>query len=545
MDLEEDHMGKGIVVIFLPVLLCGQSTQAPRLRGDKAHPPKAELRITASGPRTSPFEPPEANDITYVTDASPGLDTGCTFRSGGPLVFEIKVDRVVGELNPDGTLKNAAALVAAGLLSPKATITIPAFDIDFNAVVPPFQPERDRITFNGEDLGFLTGDNNIWKLNTFEIDISKVKFAQRNAGGVPTPGVNTVRVDIDVANADELWCMSMDWGALAFKAISPVILIHGNNSNGGFWDRQGFTTELRRQLIPFDNSINMVTSPVAANGATLAGLIPNIVKSFGVDSVHVVVHSKGGLDTREYLAVHQPANNGTFKILSYTSLSTPHNGSMGADVLVTRAAAAAVADRIEFVNFPNYTRQLAALLGTDAGTPNLTTGFTAGFNAANIPLLPVADTKFNTVAADADTNGNGMIDNVPDEYRDLRTESGALSNIYSVNQGLARFIIDAVYQILRNTTAVAVTYRTEPYLVVFTRTIATITGTPSAQPIPNDTLVTIPSGQGVGGIQGITSRTATFTGAAGRNHSNVANGGVAATVIPWIVDVEKSRGDLR
>jgi hypothetical protein len=36
-----------------------------------------------------------------------------------------------------------------------------------------------------------------------------------------------------------------------------------------------------------------------------------------------------------------------------------------------------------------------------------------------------------------------------------------------------------------------------------------------------------------------------FSGAAGRNHSYVANQGVAATVLPRIPDVESERGDMK
>lgn len=62
-------------------------------------------------PRTSPFEPPEEGDTTFIVDAAPGLDTGCTFRGGGPLIFEIEVKRVVGDVNSAGNLVNAAILI--------------------------------------------------------------------------------------------------------------------------------------------------------------------------------------------------------------------------------------------------------------------------------------------------------------------------------------------------------------------------------------------------------------------------------------------------
>src|SRR5262245_23433537 len=47
--------------------------------------PRRKVNTTAdpSCP-SSPFAPPETNDTTFVTDCGGGLDTGCTFRSGGP-----------------------------------------------------------------------------------------------------------------------------------------------------------------------------------------------------------------------------------------------------------------------------------------------------------------------------------------------------------------------------------------------------------------------------------------------------------------------------
>ena len=39
---------------------------------------------TPTGPRTSPFDPQPEDDHHFVVDDAPGLDTGYTFRSGGP-----------------------------------------------------------------------------------------------------------------------------------------------------------------------------------------------------------------------------------------------------------------------------------------------------------------------------------------------------------------------------------------------------------------------------------------------------------------------------
>jgi pimeloyl-ACP methyl ester carboxylesterase len=507
------------------------------------------LAAAPSGPRTSPFEPPKTNDHSFVADAAPGLDTGCTFRSGGPLIYNIEITRNVGELNADGTLKDAAALVAAGLISPTVTLIQPSFDVDSGAVVPPFQPEVDRVSFNGQQIGFLSGEDNQWKLNSFEIPIAKVKFAARGANGsAPAPARNEIRIDIDTANSEEVWCTAVDWGAGSFKAMSPIILVHGNGSDGGFFQRQGFTGELQNRHLLFDNSINMATSTVAAHGSQLNSLIPAIVKSFGVDSVHVVVHSKGGLDTRDYLANYQPSHDADFKVLSFTSLSTPHNGSVGADLLVQRATALTVTTNIEFSGFPTFTQTVAEQTGLDAGTPNLTTTFVAGFNAANVGRLP-AGVVFNTVQADADRNGNAEIDRSPDEYAELRAESADLTALDNTNFGntKTRIAVDTVYQVLRRVGGVTLTYRTDHGFLGLgsARTVAVLTAVPNATPLGNDVLVPIPSGQGVGSIQGRVKNTFTFNGANGRNHSSIANGGVAATVAPWIVGVERASGDLK
>ncbi len=166
------------------------SSGAPRNAATTLNAPA----VTASGPRTSPFNPPTGTDHSFFRDSGPKLDTGCIFRSQGPIFYSVEIERVAGELNADGTLKDAAALVAAGLLSPTAKLIMPAYDVDSSASFPGVAPERDQVFFNGEAVGFLAGVNNTWKLNTFEIPIAKVKFAQRGANGSsPTPGVNTVR----------------------------------------------------------------------------------------------------------------------------------------------------------------------------------------------------------------------------------------------------------------------------------------------------------------------------------------------------------------
>lgn len=496
---------------------------------------------------SSPFAPPKGDDVIFVVDTDTGLDTPCTFRSGGPLRFKIKATRFVGPVNADGTLQDVAKLVANNVVSATATLAMPGFDVDYDANPgPPYSPERDKVTFNGHPVEFLKGLNGEWVMNSFVIPIEQVKFPARGAAGAaPTPAENEIVIDIDTANADELWCTAVDWATLRIKALSPVVLIHGNNSNGGFFERQGFVDALRSRAIAFDNSITMATDTVAAHAAKLDALLPAIVKSFGVDSVHLIAHSKGGLDTRDYLANYQGAHDADFKVLSLSTLSTPHNGSILADLKLSYDAAASVTSHIDFSGFPSFTETVAKATSADAGVPNLTVSFVSAFNSTNVARLPAI--AFNTIAADADTNGNAEIDLTPDEYLDLRRESAQLTALHDSTFGhtKSRIAVNAVYQVLRSTAGVTVTYTDKTLFGKKLWTTATLTSIPNATPLGNDTLVTIPSGQGDGSLAPRVGNTHVFTGAAGRNHSNVANGGVAAVVIPWLVDIERRDGDLR
>ena len=511
--------------------------------------------------RTSLWDPPPDSDRSFSTDNAPGLDTGCIFRSQGPITYTIEIKRFIGELNPDGTLKNADALIAAGLVSPRVKLIMPGFDVDSAANVSGVPPEVDRVSFNGEAVGILEGVNNDWFLNSFEIDIRKVKFAEAGTGGgEPTGGVNEIRIDIDTASANENWCTSVDWGNASFRALSPVILVHGNGSDPGFFRRMGFVDELVARRIPFDFVNLGPPNFIETNGFEVNKQIQSLVRQIGAKNIHIVTHSKGGLDTREFLGRYYGAQRGMYKILTLTTLSTPHNGSVLADLALERHNAAARVGRlgrVEFEGFPDYTRQLVALAtwgGVDNGRRNLTTGFVGGFNRENVGRIGSLGITYGTVAADADLNGNARMDREnPDEYFHLRTESAELRRLdeqtvpvtgHPVGRQLSRFVVDSLYQILRQTATVSVSYRTQGIWPA-TREVATIRSNPNPAPLGNDTLVTIPSARGEGSFQPLVRNTFTFQGGAGRNHSNVADRGVAQRVIPWMIEAERRAGGLK
>ena len=212
-----------VLTAFLLVFF-GLSAQAAQEDGDARSavpPPAANLAATASGPRTSPFDPPSTD--TFVTDAGPGLDTGCTFNDdpNHPLVIDIVIDKFVGDVDGSGHLANPAPLVSAGIIPATVDVIMPAYDVDVNGSPP---PESDQVFLNGESLGFLTGDNNIWKLNTFSVDIRKIKFPSRPApGGTVTPVTNRIQINIDTLSSGR-WCTAIDWTALVIPVRPKLAL---------------------------------------------------------------------------------------------------------------------------------------------------------------------------------------------------------------------------------------------------------------------------------------------------------------------------------
>ena len=368
--------------------------------------------VSAHAQRSSPFEPPEESDTTFITDLDSGLDTGCTFRGHGPLIIKTKIDRYVGEVNRDGYLKDIDTLIVNKVISAKAKVRLPVYDIDTNNRPENTQPEHDRITFNGEDLGLLSGGNGIWKYNEFEVDIRTIKFPSRGLNGIkPTPAENEIRIYIDESNASESWCMAVDWVAISFDTIAPILLIHGTNAQSDTWDPI-FTTALNTRRILFSNDINMERNGSSEqNARILKKRINGLAKSFGAQSVHLVSHSKGGVDSRRFFSAHYTPNpsGGEPKVLSLTTINTPHHGTILSDLSVKHRTVNDLdsnnPDIEEFfkidglLSFSGEGPSGAALL-------QQTTNNMVEFNSNN--PFP-SGIKFYTIGSDADIDNNGAI----------------------------------------------------------------------------------------------------------------------------------------
>lgn len=270
--------------------------------------------------QSSPFAAPEPDDQTFVVDAGPGLDTGCTFRGGGPLLFTIEVGRVVGDV---------AALKANDMISDEAVLRMPAFDVDFDANIPGIAPERDRVSFNGNVVPteWLTGSNNVWKLNGFNVPIEWVEFpADPGSGGSVQPAANTVRIDIDTANvgSGEFWCTAIDWAALSIEVADPVVMAHGILSSGAVWSGT-WVPNLNQLGLPNSNDLDMGNlDGIGSNAGKIAAEVSASKDRWGVDQVVLVTHSKGGLDSRHFVEDSEDASQ-------LVQIGTPNAGSPLAD----------------------------------------------------------------------------------------------------------------------------------------------------------------------------------------------------------------------
>ncbi len=365
-------------------------------------------------PPPDPFEPETDTDARFKG----GSLSKCLRRSQGPHVVTVPIDRVAGEVSSNGALLNAAELVKNGVISEEAVLRLPVFSRDYSTGAAPIE---HKIKVNGEEFpdAVIEGVSEQWKLHQIRIPISLLRFGTRRKGGKPLAADNLIELTIDVGSPkeNENSCAAVDWAQLEFKAMAPVLLVHGNGQGddgqgGKFWDGSvlgegsrlqmagAFTQELKDQFIPYDNSISMTSGPTKDHGDYLGGEIPRLAREFGARHVHLVAHSKGGLDSRDFLARTVPTN---FGVLSLTTLSTPHHGSSGPDYQIDSVGSS-------IVHSSDSTRTaLGGMVPPNAGTPSLRVSAVESFNAANVPLLPksfqvdgeVAPVVYQSISADA------------------------------------------------------------------------------------------------------------------------------------------------
>jgi hypothetical protein len=195
--------------------------------------------------------------------------------------------------------------------------------------------------------------------------------------------------------------------------------------------------------IPFDNSISMRTAPIDDHAVLLGKSIPEIAASFGARHAHLVAHSKGGLDSRAFLAKTIPEN---FGVLSLITLSTPHQGSSGPDYQIDAVGAnASHSDSTVRTN-------LGKLTLPNAGTPSLRVDAAAEFNRTNVPALPnqfvvdgeVDPVAYRSISADMNLNDSHEDGDPTIEYN----EAFALAAQGRMPDAIYTRVVQTVYRLV-------------------------------------------------------------------------------------------------
>lgn len=84
-----------------------------------------------------------------------------------------------------------------------ATIDIMAWDVDDDDP----DPEVDTISADGQDLGVLEGDTDIWTVTTFTLDVTGISNLEAD-------GVLNMNLDIDTSHSVNYWAVTLEYSTL-------------------------------------------------------------------------------------------------------------------------------------------------------------------------------------------------------------------------------------------------------------------------------------------------------------------------------------------
>lgn len=365
----------------------------------------------------------QATDQRFVTSSGPGIRTPCLKRSQGPIEIPIDITRAVGAVDESGKLLCPSCLIENDVIAFAGIVKIASFGRRLQGT----SNRQDKVFLNDVALTTITGPDGQWTSDFRDaVVIDNLRFPAHRAGELPTPRRNVLRIEIDTADpaGPENWCTSVAWADITISAMAPVVFVHGNgqgddNKGGDFWEGGVLNTkdEPRLQMgfgflepfkvgnIPYDASISMITAPTAAHGDLLATLIPRKAAEWGAKHVHIVTHSKGALDSRDFLARTIPPNFGVYSI---HTVAGPHHGSSGPDYQLDAEKGQLLYsnDEIRFA--------IGALSPPNAGTFSLRVSEAERFNRDNVPYLPdeqrvdgeTHKVQYRSLAADMNENNS-------------------------------------------------------------------------------------------------------------------------------------------
>ena len=109
----------------------------------------------------------------------------------------------------------------------------------------------------------------------------------------------------------------------------PILLIHGTGFGDlGYWGRIPGALRRKGARVYFGGQDSWAT--VETNAAALKRRVEDILRTTGCGKVHLIAHSKGGLEARYLVSTLGMAE----QVASVTTVSTPHRGSRTMDALI-------------------------------------------------------------------------------------------------------------------------------------------------------------------------------------------------------------------
>jgi triacylglycerol lipase len=131
----------------------------------------------------------------------------------------------------------------------------------------------------------------------------------------------------------------------------------------------------------FDGACFPLVPPVGDVQTRASALAHQINDHFPQGPIHIVAHSMGGLDARFVLSNNMLGLANSGRVISLSTISTPHRGSAIADLIVAPEPSLLDPRRLIYLTL----QRLAAELKIPTGAlGNLTTGFAAKFGCPNV-----------------------------------------------------------------------------------------------------------------------------------------------------------------
>jgi len=152
---------------------------------------------------------------------------------------------------------------------------------------------------------------------------------QPRAFAATTP---TLIAEVNGAGKGRVWVGGVPAGSSTKPVLVFVHGLHGKAQN--WWGAttyygtndmyaKAYAAGYRTAFVSLDDETGGPSSSISTNGATLSRQIDVILRHYGVSSVNIIAHSKGGLDSNS-AAIH---NGASTKIQKIVTLSSPHRGA--------------------------------------------------------------------------------------------------------------------------------------------------------------------------------------------------------------------------